>query len=104
MMGVIASEAHGDWISEQLEHYQGRHFIKEDGSFDLTTNVTFITERMREQGFLQNGKEQNYKDLHGFPVDYFCPLHTSGEYIRTECTYCEHRGLGETAAKDSEKV
>lgn len=97
MMGVIASEAHGDWISEQLGHYQGRHFIKEDGTFDLTTNVTFITERMREQGFLQNGKEQNYKDLHVFPVDYFCPMQTSGEYIRTEYTYCEHRGLGSWA-------
>ena len=99
MMGVIASEPHGDWVSEQLRHYQGRHFIKEEGFFDLTTNVTYITERMKEQGFLQNGKEQDYKDLHVFPVDYFCPRQTTGEYIRTENTYCEHLGLASWSEK-----
>ena len=93
MMGVIASEAHGIWVKEQLGHYQGRHFVNEDGSLDLTTNVKFITAKMRERGLVQNGKEQDYKDLHIFPVEYFCPRQTTGEYFRTENTYCEHRGL-----------
>lgn len=90
MMGVIASRPNGVWVKEQLDNYRGRHFIQEDGSFDLTTNVQFISAKMREQGFLQNGKEQDYKDLHVFPVKYFCPRQTTGEYIRTENTYCEH--------------
>ena len=94
MMGVIASEAHGEWVSEMLAAYQGRCFLKPDGSPDLTTNVHFITTKMRENGFAQNGKEQAYKDLHVFPVEYFCPRQTTGEYFRTENTYCEHRGLG----------
>lgn len=94
MMGVIASEAHGIWVKEQLGHYQGRHFVNEDGSLDLTTNVKFITAKMRESGLVQNGKEQDYKDLHIFPVEYFCPRQTTGEYFRTENTYCEHLGLG----------
>ena len=93
MMGVIASEANGMWVKEQLEYYSGRHFLKEDGSMDLTTNVTFITAKMQEQGYIPNGKEQDYKDLHIFPVDYFCPRHTTGEYIKTENTYCEHMGI-----------
>ncbi len=93
MMGVIASEPHGTWVKEQLGHYQNRHFYKEDGSPDLTTNVRYVTSKMSEQGFLQNGKEQDYKDLHVFPVDYFCPQQTTGEYCRTENTYCEHKGL-----------
>ena len=94
MMGVVASRANGDWIKEQLGYYKDRHFILPDGSFDLTTNVQFITAKMRENGFVQNGKEQNYKDMHVFPVEYFCPRQTTGEYFRTENTYCEHLGLG----------
>ena len=95
MMGVIASEADGEWVSEQLEAYKGRHFIV-DGKEDLTTNVKFISERMCEQGFLPNGLEQEYKDLHIFPVDYFCPRLTTGEYLKGENTYCEHQGVVST--------
>ena len=93
MMGVIASCPNGQWVKEQLDHYQGRHFMNDDGSLDLTTNVKFVTECMSVNGFVQSGKEQDYKDLHVFPVDYFCPKQTTGECFRTENTYCEHRGL-----------
>ncbi len=99
MMGVVASRADGEWVKEQLGYYQGRHFLLPDGSLDLTTNVQFITAKMQEQGFVQNGKEQDYKDLHVFPVEYFCPRQTTGEYYRTENTYCEHLGLGSWAEK-----
>lgn len=90
---VMASEAHCEWLSEILEAYSDRHFILPDGTLDLTTNVQFITAIMTKNGFRQDGTEQDYKDLHIFPVDYFSPRHTTGEYIRTENTYCEHKGL-----------
>lgn len=93
MMGVCASEPHGLWVTEMLEAYSDRHFLKADGTPDLTTNVQFITALMAAKGFRQDGTEQDYKDLHVFPVDYFSPRHTTGEYIRTENTYCEHKGL-----------
>ena len=93
MMGVCASEAQGEWVTEMLNAYHDRHFIKVDGSPDLTTNVKFVTAQMVANGFRQDGSEQDYKDLHVFPVDYFSPRHTTGEYIRTENTYCEHKGL-----------
>ncbi|MBR4560854.1 MAG: glycosyl transferase [Bacteroidales bacterium] len=91
---VMASEAKGDWVGEMLEMYKNRCFVKEDGSFDMVTNVQFLSERMRQNGFVQNGMEQVYKDLHVFPVEYFCPRQTTGEYLRNENTYCEHLGLG----------
>lgn len=93
MMGVCASEAHGEWVAEMLNAYEGRHFIKPDGSYDMTTNVQFLTSIMAANGFVQNGEEQYYKDLHVYPVDYFCPRQTTGEYFRTKNTYCEHKGL-----------
>lgn len=30
--------------------------------------------------------------LHVFPVHYFCPVLTTGEDVRTQETYCEHKG------------
>lgn len=91
---VLASEPGTEWVKEQLDYYNDRHFILPDGSQDHTTNVLYMTTRMRENGFVQNGKEQDYKDLHVFPVDYFSPRHTTGEYIRTENTYSDHLGMG----------
>lgn len=93
MMGVCASESHGQWVTEMMEAYHTRHFQEPDGSLDLTTNVQFIAAIMAANGFRQDGTEQDYKDLHVFPVDYFSPHHTTGEYIRTNNTYCEHKGL-----------
>jgi hypothetical protein len=94
---VLASEVEGAWVNKQLADYEGRRFIKEDGSYDLTTNVSFITQKMEEGGFVSNGQEQDFDGLHVFPVDYFSPRHTTGEYLRTENTYCEHLGLGSWA-------
>ena len=94
---VMASLPEGKWVKEQLDYYALRHFIKSDGSFDLTTNVQFITANMKESGFISNGREQYYKDLHVYPVEYFCPRHTTGEYIRTEKTYCDHLGMASWA-------
>lgn len=102
MMGVLGSEPGGLWVSEQLDSYDKRHFIV-DGKEDLTTNVKFISDRMRENGFIPNGKEQDYKDLHIFPVEFFCPRLTTGEYRRTENTYCEASGHGSSWAPQSWK-
>ena len=99
MMGVCASVAHGEWVSEMLEAYCDRHFIAPDGNPDMRTNVQYITAIMACNGFSQNGKEQDYQDLHVFPVDYFCPRQTTGEYFRTENTYCEYLGLDSWSGK-----
>lgn len=91
---VMASEPHGQWVTEILTAYNGRHFIQEDGKLDLTTNVRFINANMAVNGFRQDGREQDYRDCHIFPVEYFCPRRTTGEYIKTNNTYCDHKGLG----------
>ena len=93
MMGVLASEHHGSWVAKQMGLYAGRHFVQPDGSYDMTTNVAFLTGRMMEQGLVCDGIEKDFDGLHVFPVDYFCPRQTTGEYFRTENTYCDHKGL-----------
>ena len=92
--GTIACMSNGAWVSEQIKAYEGIHFVNPDGSFDLTTNPIRITRIMSTNGFLQNGEEQNYKDMHIFPTDFFCPRQTSGELFYTENTYCDHHFMG----------
>ena len=102
MMGVIGSAPDGQWVSWQLERYERRHFIV-DGKPDLTTNVKFATDWMKYHGFVPNGEEQNLMDLHIYPVDYFCPRLTTGEYRRTNNTYCEQRSQVSSWAEHSVK-
>ncbi len=90
MMGVLGSVKGGRWVSQQLERYKPRHFIV-DGQLDLTTNVKFITDWMIEHGFIPNGQEQDCANLHVYPVHYFSPRLTTGEYKRTDSTYCEQK-------------
>ena len=88
--GTMASEAGNEWVKEQLDSYQGAHFVREDGTFDLTTNTWRITRIMQKGGFVQDGKRSLYMDMHIFPVEYFCPRQTTGEILITENTYCDH--------------
>ena len=92
--GTMACLPGSEWALEQMKAYEGIHFINEDGSYDLMTNPTRITARMCRGGFIQNGKEQDYKDMHVFPVEYFCPRQTTGELFFTEKTYCDHHFMG----------
>lgn len=118
MQGVIASEPHGAWVKDMLSTYEGRTFIKLDGSLDMTPNTSYFTDRLEAQGFVADGVEKdfyitneritelenegnssndkhstlNIYFLHVFPVHYFCPVLTTGENVRTEETYCEHKG------------
>lgn len=92
--GLMASEPDGCWVKEQLDSYEDAHFLKEDGSFDLTTNTVRISQIMKANGFVQDGKYRVYKDLHVFPVEYFCPRQTTGEFFLTRNTYCDHHFMG----------
>jgi len=92
--GTMASEAGGEWVKEQLASYDGAHFLLPDGSMDLTTNTFRISSIMQKAGFIQNGKKQIYKDLHVFPVEYFCPRQTTGELLFTKNTFCDHHFMG----------
>lgn len=92
--GTMACSSGSMWAMEQIKAYEGIHFIQDDGSFDLMTNPTRITSQMCKEGFIQNGKEQIYKDMHVFPVEYFCPRQTTGEVLITENTYCDHHFMG----------
>lgn len=93
--GLMASAAHGVWVTEQLAYYNGRHFVDADGTLDLTTNTVTIARIMQEGGFVIDGQYRVYKDdMHVFPVDYFCPLTSTRVLKCTKNTYCIHHFAG----------
>lgn len=102
--GTMASTAGGEWVKEQLDAYDDIHFLRDDGTLDLTTNTVRISEIMRKGGFIQDGKEHTYKDLHVFPTDFFCPRQTTGEYLITENTYCDHHFMGTWDDKEKKSI
>ena len=93
MMGVIAAKAHHPWIQGMLHTYNQRPFIKADSSYDMTPNTGYFLNWMQERGFVANGREKDFMGVHILPVECFCPILTTGENLRCERTYCEHKGL-----------
>lgn len=93
MLGVMASEPHSRWVTAMLHTYDKREFVRSDGSYDMTTNVAY---------FAAAGvhKEEWVKI---YPVTYFCPILTTGEDVRNENTYCEHKGLHSWSEKENWK-
>ena len=93
MMGVLAAEAHNPWIQGMMATYLDRKFVKEDGTLDMTPNTGYFYDWMTQQGFVGDGVEKDWSGVHILPVEYFCPGLTTGENLRCERTYCEHKGL-----------
>lgn len=94
--GIMASEKGGKWAKDNLEYYNDRHFIKEDGTMDLTTNVVTITNYMLPFGLRQDNTYQDFPNLITFyPKDYFCPIEHEGHLLKmTENTVCIHHFAG----------
>ena len=59
------------WVKELLDLYEKRSFIKEDGLLDLTTNVIFISNYLKEKGLILNGKYLKKDDIEIYPSEYF---------------------------------
>ena len=93
MMGVIAAKAHHQWIQGMMQTYADRRFLLSDGSLEMTPNTGYFLNWMQERGFVADGKEKDFMNVHILPVECFCPVLTTGENLRCEHTYCEHKGL-----------
>ena len=100
--GLIASEKHGTWAKAMLDNYEGRHFIMEDGSFDLSTNVSTITNYMLKRGLVLNNEYQDLVDFVLYPSDYFCPCDWETKRLTiTNNTVCIHHFAGSWIPKKS---
>ena len=46
--GIMGAEPHAPWVKACLDHYRGRHFIREDGSMDMTELPKVLDARLKE--------------------------------------------------------
>jgi len=78
-------------IKELMDQYNGRVFIREDGSLDTTSSPLLSTIVFQKQGFVMNGKEQNVNGFVLYPTDVFCPMnYKTGKLTITENTRSIH--------------
>lgn len=92
---IMGAEKDHPFIKKLLDEYQGRHFIKEDGSFDLKTNVISITESALRQGLELNNRKQTVCGFTFYPKDYFCPKDSRTLDVKlTENSYTIHHFQG----------
>lgn len=90
-MGLLGFEKNHPIMKEHLESYKGRKFIKDDGTYDLTTNVTVFSNHLKELGLSLEDKAQMIGDICIYPTEYFYPTDFEGYRSNyTENTCAEH--------------
>ena len=83
------------WVRSLLDIYEQRHFIREDGSLEMTTNVAFISNYLRKQGIVLNGEFSDGDDIQIYPAEYFSPRSwDNGKYSITKNTFTIHYFAG----------
>jgi hypothetical protein len=93
-------EPHAPWVKLCLDYYEGRHFIKENGEFDMTPITHIVDDLLREHGYklINVDSIENAKNVGGdkmisiFPQTFFSPKHfRTGKLMITKTTYCIHQ-------------
>ncbi len=71
--GLMACKKGQDMFKDFLSDYDDAHFILSDGIFDLTTNVTRITNHCLKYGLVLNNEKQTINGFTLLPYEYLCP-------------------------------
>lgn len=79
-------------IKEFLDDYNGRQFIKNDGTIDTLTNVAIVSKIIKDLGVELNGKYQKIEGIATiYPQEYFSPYDYINCYMKDNTnTYCIH--------------
>ena len=78
-----------------LKRYDERHFFKQDGRYDVTSNVEEITNYLLKYGLVLNNKQQTIAGLTLYPKDFFSPKnHKTRKIESTDNTYTIHHFAG----------
>ena len=102
--GIMGSCKEHPFYKYLLSYYEDRVFIKEDGSYDLKTNVETITEYCKDKGLKLNNSLQTIDGFTLYPSEYFCPKnYKTGKINLTENTFTIHHFSGSWVPK-SKKI
>lgn len=71
-LGLAANPGLGLY-KDILDSYERDHFVKDDGSCDLTTVVERVTDILRGKGLREVSGIQEVAGVRIYPTEYFCP-------------------------------
>jgi mannosyltransferase OCH1-like enzyme len=99
--GIMGGIAGHSWYKKLLAYYHNRHFILPDNGYDMTTNVTTITNITGSMyDIILNNTFQEFDDgLVFYPSDYFCPKSKTGSINKIVNTYTIHHFAGSWTPK-----
>lgn len=100
-VAAFGAEKGTEWIKRCLTYYEGRHFIKEDGSYDMKVMPDIVCETLSPIYTIKHiSRIEDYdycgKLFNVFPRDWFCAnVHIKATdpkptYIISPSTYCVH--------------
>lgn len=87
----MACEEGNPLFLEFQKQYENQHFLRTDGSYNLTTNVARLTDLCATYGLKKDGTRQTLNSVAVFPRDYFSPKDMdTKELHQTTNTYAIH--------------
>ncbi len=87
----LSSPAASPIYKEILDSYKNSSFIGDDGSMDLTTVVTRVSDIFSKHGFTDKNEIQTVAGVTIYPADYFCPKdYITGKMNITKNTHAIH--------------
>ncbi len=94
----IGSEKGFPLIKDIMDDYNGRTFVKDDGTFDITTCTELNYAVLCKHGYVEENRIQNVAGATIYPSEYFSPMDMgSGKIYKTKNTVSiHHYGLSWT--------
>ena len=87
----IGAEPKMPFFQEMIEMYQALSFLKEDGSLNYQTIVSYTSDALRKYGYRDEDGIQQVAGFTIYPAEYFCPInYFTKERVITEHTYSIH--------------
>ncbi len=89
--GLMACREGFPLFEEFLRYYDDAVFLNPDGSLNMRTNVSIMTEICLKHGFVPDGRYQTVEGFVLYPREVFCPLdNATGKMHRTKDTVAVH--------------
>lgn len=99
--GLMACREGQGLFTELLHNYDNAHFIKEDGTYDTTTNVVRITEVCVKYGLRLDNTMQTVNGFTLLPQEYLCPKSfETGKFEISDNTLAIHHFNGSWMPKE----
>lgn len=100
-VAAFGAEKGTPWVKQCLDYYNGRHFIKDDGSYDTKVMPDVVYDVLSANYSIKSIASipefgDNINDFYEFPNDWFCahvhlhPEDLESTYIISNKTYCVH--------------